>query len=82
VAVAVTSCETKLNYSAARVAAEWVKAFYPDIAISLDGDGVCLASSERGEQELQLIWRSAVANEALLARGAPERADLIEALVR
>ena len=81
-AVAVTSCETRLNHAAARLAAEWVKAFYPDVATSIDGEGICHASSERSERELRLIWRSAVANEALLARAAPERADLIEALVR
>lgn len=80
--MAVTSCETRLNYGAARLAAEWVKAFYPDVAVSLDGRGVCLASGGRNERELHLIWRSAVANEVLLARAASERADLIEALVR
>lgn len=80
--MAVTCCDTRLTYTAARLAAEWVKAFYPDVTTSLDDESVRLASSERSERELLLIWRSAIANEALLVRAAPERAGLIEALVR
>jgi hypothetical protein len=59
-----------------------VQRFYPDITVEIGEDGARLASDERDEATLRLIWRSALANEALLERGACQRAAVIEALVR
>ena len=63
-------------------AAAWVSIFYPDIEVTLDGKSACLASSERDQASLHLIWLTALANERLLARGAVHRTRVIEALVR
>ncbi|HYJ53129.1 MAG TPA: hypothetical protein VEW04_08140 [Allosphingosinicella sp.] len=66
----------------ARRAGEWVQRFYPDIAVTVDRVAAQLAAVERDESALRLIWRSALANEALHARGASRRAAVIDALVR
>lgn len=76
------TCKTGPEFATAQRAAEWVRRFYPDITVTLDRDAAQLASSERDETELRLIWQSLLANEALLARGASQRAAVIDALVR
>ena len=80
--MATVSCENRTTYAAASHTAAWVKAFYPDVTITLHHERIGLASTDRSAAGLLLIWRSALANEALLARAAGGRADVIKALVR
>jgi hypothetical protein len=80
--VAVVSCETGPEFQTAGRAAEWVRAFYPDVTVMLDRMVARLASDERDQEALRLIWQSSLANEALLARGESHRAGVIDALVR
>ncbi|HWT31300.1 MAG TPA: hypothetical protein VN240_09785 [Propylenella sp.] len=63
-------------------AAEWAQAFYPDVDITREAGSVALACESRGEGELRLIWRSALANDKLFAGGAAQRAAVLDALVR
>jgi hypothetical protein len=67
---------------AVQSAATWIERFYPDVTASCEAGKVRLASVDRGETELRLIWIAILANEKLLARGAARRAAAIEALVR
>jgi hypothetical protein len=81
--VTIIHCEVALESEAlATRAAEWAPAFYPDLEISLEAGRVTVASDSRSEGELRLIWRSALANEKLLLRGAAQRAAVLAALVR
>jgi hypothetical protein len=66
----------------AQRAAEWVGGFYPDVTVALDRATVTLACERRAERQLRLIWQTSLLNEQLLARGATQRAGVIEALVR
>lgn len=81
-ALASAAVETGPDFATAQRAGEWVRQFYPDIAVTLDREAAQLVSDERDEAELTLIWRSALANERLLAEGAAPRAAVIDALVR
>ncbi len=80
--VASLRCEIGEDFAVAQSAARWLSAFYPDVALILDRDGAQLASDRRSESELALIWKTTLANEKLLARGAARRAAVIEALVQ
>lgn len=80
--MAVVSCETGPEFQTARRAAEWVRAFYPDVTVMLDRAAARLASDARDQGALRLIWQSTLTNEALLAWGESHRAGVIDALVR
>jgi len=82
VALATVGCEVGPVFSTARRAAEWVRGLYPDVTLTLDREGAQLASDERDERELRLIWRTSLINEKLLTDGASQRAAVIETLVR
>lgn len=81
--VAVVRCamsvETTLFHAGA---AHWVEALYPDVKVTLDEGIACLRSDKRDTTALRLIWLCEVANERLLARAAPQRAEILEELVR
>jgi hypothetical protein len=74
-------CAAGDDRSTAQRAGEWVQRFYPDIIVEIGVDGARISSPERDAATLRLTWRSALANEALLVRGASQRAAVIEALV-
>lgn len=63
-------------------AVEWIRGFYPDVAISLDGEAVLLASGSLPEVKLRLIWLTTLTNERLLTRNAARRAAVLGELLR
>jgi hypothetical protein len=76
-------CEVRPEqFSLARRASEYVRAFYPDISVTLDRDAARLASDERSADALRLIWKTTLGNERLLVQGAARRAAVLESLVR
>lgn len=75
-------CDTGPDFAAARRAANWVSHFHPDVTVVMDRERAQLASPERSERALGLIWRSALANERLLADCADARERVIAALAR
>jgi len=76
-------CEIKPgDEPAAQSAAAWIERFYPGVTAGCEAGQVRLASVDRDNSELRLIWHALLANEKLLARGAARRAAAIEALVR
>ena len=81
VALATTVCEIGAEFATARRAGEWVGQFYPDVSVTVERAGARLVADGRGEDALRMIWRSALATEALHARGAGRRAAIIAALV-
>lgn len=81
IALAIAVLDTGADFATARRAAEWVRQFYPDIAVTVDRTTVRLGSDTRSEGELCLIWRSNFANEALHARGADRHAGVIGDLI-
>jgi hypothetical protein len=66
----------------AQRAAQWVRAFHPDVTVTFDGDAVLLSTQERDETGLRLIWLTGLTNERLLARAAAGRAAVLDQLVR
>jgi hypothetical protein len=67
--------------SHARGAAEWARAFHPDIEISLNDGSAELRSNGRCTNELRLIWHCALANEALLEKCKGSRAAVLSLLL-
>ena len=65
----------------ATLAAQSVHAFYPHITVTVGRGTAFLTSEQEGEESLRMIWRTALANEVLLQRGADRRAGVIAGLV-
>jgi hypothetical protein len=63
-------------------AAEWVRAFHPDVHVVLEQGEVALSSQDRPEAALASVWTSALANERLLASQAQARAAIMDVLIR
>jgi hypothetical protein len=78
----VICCELEaVQFTAAQMARDWLRAFYPDVTVLLDRESATLCSERHDEVGLGLIWRSALINEKLLTEGAAPRAAVIAALV-
>jgi hypothetical protein len=65
----------------ARRAADWTRAFHPDVTVALARGQTTLTSQQRSATELRLIWRTALVNERLLDAGVEQRAATLAALV-
>jgi len=63
-------------------AVKWVRAFHPEVSVTLDGRDVVLGSSMHSEVDLRLVWQSAFINERLLEHGGGPRAGVLGELVR
>lgn len=63
------------------LAAQSVRAFYPHITVTFERGTAVLTSEHEREESLRMIWRTALANEVLLERGADHRARVIAGLV-
>jgi hypothetical protein len=62
-------------------AAGWVVAFYPDVAVAIDGDHVELRAEGRSSQNLELIWECALVNERLSVSNSALRASVMADLL-
>lgn len=69
------------QFSTATGAANWVRAAYPEVTVTLDRDMAQLVANSLGEVSLRLIWRTAFANELLFEHGKDQRAVVLKALV-
>lgn len=75
-------CDAGAEPATAERAAAWAAGFHPGLSVAVESGTASLASEDYSEAELRTIWRSAIVNEQLHARGAGRRAAIIEALVR
>ncbi len=66
----------------ASVAAEWLRAFYPAIEIENRGENIVLSSDSRARDELEVVWKCALANERLHAMNAAPRAYALAELMQ
>lgn len=67
------SCEPVVDAVHALGAAEWARAFYPDLMAEIESGRIIVSSPKRSEAELSLIWKVALANEKLQSRGQARR---------
>ena len=63
-------------------ARNWVVHFYPDLEVFPVAEALLITSSTRDEVELELIWKTALLNEASIQRSALQRRQDLEALVK
>lgn len=63
-------------------AAAWAAAFHPGVSVCLDAGMAKLTSPDRSPAELRTIWRAALLNERLLAKGNERRSAVLQGLVR
>lgn len=61
---------------------EWIRSFHPEVTVAIEGRSVRLASKDRDEAGLRLVWLTTLANERLLAKGAVQRAAIFAKLTR
>jgi len=75
-------CDIDQRYlNEASDAAEAVCAFYPHVTATIVKGAAHLASGQESSDSLHMIWRTVLANELLLKRGADPRAGVIARLV-
>jgi hypothetical protein len=74
-------CETSIDSVHAQGAAEWVRAFYPDLQVEVEQGRVLIRSDQRSKTELSLIWKVALANEKLQRQGRSHREGVLAELL-
>jgi hypothetical protein len=80
--VGTISCAVKEDeLGAAQEAACRIAGFHPGVQAALDGQDIHLSSPTHDAAALRLLWRSALLNETLLARGADRREAVLKALL-
>ncbi len=62
------------SHFGAQSAAKWIPGFYPQVAITIAGDKVELHSDRYDEDQLTMIWMTALANEEAHFRAQAQRA--------
>ena len=70
------------NEPLASAAAGWLRAFCPDIEIENCGESIVLSSDSRARDELEVVWKCALANERLHARNTAPRANALAELMQ
>lgn len=81
-ATTIRCCTENRDDDLIRSAIEWLSAFHPDISATLKQRDLILTSESRSDLSLQATWKTVVANERLLRRGADCRAAMLDALLR